>query len=643
MKARATLLSSALLLSSWAAAQTDPFQRGAPPQATPSLRSGNAVTVPGATLNVPPPAAATPASASAASPVTAFGNPRSSSDGNTTRIVFDLPASPLTYTLTPTFSGLRIDVQGARVIPAVTARLGATVTEYRAGGGQVTLVTPFPLSTTEGWRASEATIAGGTRVLILEFGGTLSGGAGPTVKGRVLAAAPATTTAAQATLSAPLPTSPSAAAGAGLFPGTVGSGAAGAVGAGTVNHATVKGAQTALTSGGNGVGLPPGDTIRTGPVVPAPALPGADSEKPSPLTGRVPGDAGASVPLSAPRIGKNPGLTRVVLDLPAGASYRLVPTALGMRVELSGVTVGPAAQMEADVSPEVRGWRYDAVSGGVHVSLLTAAPTTVRSGWRSQLLPPASGSDRYRLAIDLSPALADTTALKPSEKIVASVPPIPTARGTAILALSASYARPRVVIDPGHGGIDPGAVGAVVEKEVNLAVGLRVRDLLKAAGVDVVMTRDRDTQLSRDKNTDLNMRAGLGTPGTQLYVSIHVNAMAPANVLRGYGIETWWNPNHPLSQNLAALLQRNTIQTTAAFDQGLKSSRSLAVLRNSRIPAALIEVGFTSHPVDGLNLRDDNYLDRLALGIANGIRDALITGVTANNSVTRSAVGGAGK
>ena len=202
--------------------------------------------------------------------------------------------------------------------------------------------------------------------------------------------------------------------------------------------------------------------------------------------------------------------------------------------------------------------------------------------------------------------------------------------------------KPRVVIDPGHGGIDPGAVGAVVEKEVNLAVGLRVRDYLKAAGVDVVMTRDTDTQLSKDKNTDLNMRAALGTPGTQLYVSIHVNAMAPANVLRGYGIETWWNPNHPLSQNLAALLQRNTIQTTAAFDQGLKNSRSLAVLRNSRIPAALIEVGFTSHPVDGLNLKDENYLDRLALGIANGIRDALITGVTAGNGVTNTAVGGAG-
>lgn len=634
MKARATLLSSALLLGSWAAAQTDPFQRTAPQQTSPSLRlpTSATVTVPGTTVsgatNI---SAAVPAATTTAS-VTAFGNPRSSSDGNTTRVVFDLPVG-LSYTLTPTFSGLRIDVEGARVIPAVTARLGSTVSEYRAGGGQVTLVTPFPLSITEGWRASEATIAGGTRVLILEFGGTLSGGAGPTVKGQVLAAAPATTTAVQATLNAPLTT-------VSETPGTPSMASA--------PVPTVRAAASATPlsnpAPAASAGLPPGDTVASGPVLPpAPALPGADSEKPSPLTGRVPGTMPYSNSLAAPRIGKSAGLTRMVLDLPPGTSYRMVPGPLGMRVELIGVSIGSLSPMQADISPEVRAWRYDSTSTGVNVSFLTGTPTTVRSGWRAQLLPPMSGSDRSRLAIDFSPALADTTPLKASEKMLAAVPPIPAARGTAILALAASYVKPRVVIDPGHGGVDPGAVGSVVEKEVTLAVGLRVRDLLKAAGVDVVMTRDTDTQLSKDKNTDLNMRAALGTPGTQLYVSIHVNAMPAVNALRGYGVETWWNPNHPLSQNLAALLQKNTLQTTAAFDQGLHNTRSLAVLRNSRIPAALIEIGFTSHPVDGLNLKDENYLDRLALGIANGIRDALITGVTADNTVTYGAVGGAGK
>ncbi|MCD0161233.1 N-acetylmuramoyl-L-alanine amidase, partial [Deinococcus sp. 6YEL10] len=233
-------------------------------------------------------------------------------------------------------------------------------------------------------------------------------------------------------------------------------------------------------------------------------------------------------------------------------------------------------------------------------------------------------------AIDLSPAMADLTPLSPAERVVAAVPPVPATRGTAILALSASYVRPRVVIDPGHGGRDPGAVGLVTEKAVNLDIALRVRDLLTAAGVDVVLTRDSDRELSADKNTDLKLRAALSTPGTALFVSIHVNALEAVSALRGYGIETWWNPNHPRSSALAALLQNNLIGQTGAFNRGLKNSQSLSVLRNSRVPAALVEVGYLSHPVDSQNLKDTHYIDRVALGIAQGIREALVSGVTAD-------------
>lgn len=610
MKSPALLSATALLLGSWAAAQTDPFQRVAPAQQPPSLRQGATQGATPAATNVTATSSVTFISPSVVTSPQAgtFGNPRSSSDGSTTRVVFDLPAG-MTYTLAPTFTGLRIDVQGAKVLPAVNARLGSSVTEYRAGGGQVTLVTPFPLAMNDGWRATEATIVGGTRVLILEFGSTLAGGAGPTVHGKVLAAAPATNAAAQASLSAPLQSAQNS---------------------------------SPATMGDNG--LPPGDSVVVGQTLPpAPALPGDDTDRPSPLAGRVPGTPQAGAVLSAPRIGKNPGMTRVVLDLPAGVSYRMVPGPLGLRVELSGTGLSAAGLAQQNVSPEVRAWRIDPTSSGVSANFLTGTPTTARSGWRAQLLPPTPGTDRSRLAIDFSPALADLTPVSPRDKMLGTVPPIPSMRGTAILALAASYSRPRVVIDPGHGGVDPGAMGSITEKQVTLAVGLRVRELLQAAGVDVIMTRSSDTQLSVDKNTDLNMRAALGTTNNaQMYVSIHVNAMPAQNALRGYGIETWWNPNHPLSQSLAALLQKDTIQSTAAYDQGLRNNRSLAVLRNSRIPAALIEIGYTSHPVDGLNLKDNNYLDRVALGIATGIREALLTGVTANGAV-RGGVGGSDK
>lgn len=599
MKPHVILVSSILLCGgagSGASAQSDPFQRAAPAQTRPSLR-GPAAATPAA------PAAANTSSLNTLTGVSnaTFGSPRSSSDGSQTRVVFDLPTG-VTYTLTPTFGGLRLDVRGARVLPAVTARLGASVSEYRAGGGSVTLVTPFPLSLTEGWRASEATLASGTRVLIVEFGPTLSGGAGGSLRALVR------------TLS-----TPSVAAAPAAAPRQA------------VNAAPSAPAQAvpALT----GDHLPPGDTVapaaRGTLPPPAPALPGQDLNKPSALAGRALGPAQGGAVLGAPRVGKNPGLTRLVLDLPPGATYRLVPGGIGLRVELSGVTA--SALNAQNVSPEVRGWRYEPTPTGVNVTLLTGTPLTERSGWRALLVPPLEGSRLSRLAIDLSPALADLTPLTPRERTLAAVPPTPVTRGTAILAFSANLVQPRVVIDPGHGGKDPGAVASVVEKQVNLDVALRVRALLKAAGVDAVLTRDSDRELHPSKNTDLELRAGMGTPGTQLFVSIHVNAMDASTALRGYGVETWWNPNHPLSSTLAGLLQKNMVETTGAFSRGLRSNRSLAVLRNSRIPAALVEIGYASHPVDGLNLKDTNYLDRVALGIAQGIREALVSGVSASN------------
>ncbi|WP_291432431.1 N-acetylmuramoyl-L-alanine amidase [Deinococcus sp.] len=571
MKLTATFLLSTLLMAvagSGLAQTGDPFQRSAPAAVAPTVSAARGVAV-----TRPVPITLTGVQNAT------FGSPRSSNQGSATRVVFDL-APGVSYSLTPTFTGLRVNVQGARVQPAVISRLGNSVSEYRAGGGQATLSTLFPLSLTDGWEAHEATLATGTRVLIIDIGATVSGGS----VDRVQPGAPISA-AAQALLNAPA---------------------------------------TPTASVSN---LPPGDTVTRGGKVlpPAPALPGDNTARPNDLNGVVPGTSGG-VTLPQPRIGKNPGQTRVVLDLPPGTAYRIVPGPGGLSVELTGPAV--PAQREQNVSPELTQWSAQPTLGGGIIVLSTPAPTTARSGWRVQLLPPSS-DQLARLAIDLSPAMADLTPLPAAARTVAAVPPFPASRGTAILALSATYVRPRVVIDAGHGGRDPGAVGSVIEKDVALAVALRVRDLLAPAGVDVVLTRDSDRELSSDKNTDLKMRAGMGTPGTQLFISIHVNALEASSALKGYGVETWWNPNHPNSSALAALLQQHMVEQTGAFSRGLKNNQSLSVLRNSRIPAALVEIGYASHPVDGQNLTDSNYLDRVALGIAQGVREALVTGVTA--------------
>ncbi|ULH15234.1 N-acetylmuramoyl-L-alanine amidase [Deinococcus sp. KNUC1210] len=604
MWTRTVLLTTLLGLPGAALAATppaDPFLRSGPQAQPPSLGPVGVPAQPGAVQSgVPSGSGGSAASAPAAASVTGFGTPRFSSTGSSTRVVFDLPPG-VSYTITPTFTGLRLDARGVTVRPLHLTRPGASVADYTLtpvpGGAQAILVTPFPLGTTDGWTAHETNISTGGQVLILTFGSTLTGGADATVSGSVQTVA--------APSAAPVP-----AASINPQPGNPQLGTP----------------PTAVPSSD----LPPGDTST--PLTPAtlpattPAL--AGSTDVSRLTlGVIPGTtlAGVDGPVvGPPRVGKNPGLTRVVLDLPPGTGFRLTPLPLGLRVDLTGVSAPSSVLQSSPLSPELQGWSVSPTLTGISYTFVTGSAITLRSGWRDVLLPPAPGSTLSRLAIDLAPALADTSPLGR----LALAPLVSQRR--SVLAFSGDPARPRVVLDPGHGGIDPGAVGIVTEKVITLDVARRVRSDLSAAGIDVLMTRDGDTQLSRDKATDLSMRAAMGTNVAQLYVSIHVNSTEGASLLRGYGIETWWNRNNPNSQALAQVLQRDVVASTAAYSRGLQSGRSLAVLRENKLPAALVEVGFTSHPVDGQNLLDSNYLDRVAFGIASGIRDALASQLGAN-------------
>ncbi len=582
------------------AAAPDPFLRGLPQAQPPALGPLGA------------PAQAVPSS----SPALGFGSPRFSTTGSNTRVVFDLPAG-ISYTLTPTFTGLRLDVRGVTVQPQHLTQPGAAVGDYLlspaavVGGiasAQALLVTPFPLGIRDGWTAHETDIATGGKVLILSFGVTLAGGADSSVSGTVqtVAAPSSSPPPSSPPLSSPPPASPASAAS--LAP---------------IAPVTPPPKGLALSVGDQ---LPPGDTAA--PLTPAtlppstPALAGsADASRLTlgVIAGTLP--AGAAPTLGPLRVGKNPGLTRVVLDLPGGTGFRITPLPLGLRVELTGVSVPSSSLQSQAISPELQGWSVSPTLTGVSYIFVTGSPITLRSGWRDVLLPPPEGSTLSRLAIDLAPALADTTPLGG----LALAPLL--SRSKTIQAFSGAPARPRVVLDPGHGGIDSGALGVVTEKVVTLDLARRVRADLNAAGIDVIMTRDADTQLSLDKPTDLRMRAELGTASAQLYVSIHVNSADGSSLLHGYGVETWWNRNHPNSQALAQYIQQEVIASSAAYSRGLQNWQSLAVLRQNKLPAALVEVGFTSHPVDGQNLLDSNYLDRVAYGIAAGIRDTLAAGL----------------
>jgi N-acetylmuramoyl-L-alanine amidase len=218
-----------------------------------------------------------------------------------------------------------------------------------------------------------------------------------------------------------------------------------------------------------------------------------------------------------------------------------------------------------------------------------------------------------------------------------------------------------ILIDPGHGGTDSGGPGSylvknkkveILEKDINLSVGLKLRDLLAAAFPDkqIQMTRSTDVKITLEGRTDIANKLLAQTPDTVLFISIHAN-VAAFNP-KATGFEVWVLPDSYQRNNLvdpASVGKENqdilTILNSMRQDEislestllaqsilagldgmvGTKSeNRGLKfndwyVVRNSRVPAVLAEVGFITNPDEAARLADDAYLKDVAKGLYNGI------------------------
>ena len=181
-----------------------------------------------------------------------------------------------------------------------------------------------------------------------------------------------------------------------------------------------------------------------------------------------------------------------------------------------------------------------------------------------------------------------------------------------------SARRPLVLIDPGHGGDDPGALGAggTRESDVNLAIALKLRDALRGRGVNAVLTRTGDV------NMDLESRARLiDQLGAQALVSVHANSHEAAHAS---GLETYYRTS--LSQPFAQQIHQVLVTELQRPDRGIREAR-LFMLRHPTIPSALIEAGFISNPDEERLLGDGEYQRKAAEAIAKGIAGYLSTPV----------------
>lgn len=178
----------------------------------------------------------------------------------------------------------------------------------------------------------------------------------------------------------------------------------------------------------------------------------------------------------------------------------------------------------------------------------------------------------------------------------------------------------KVCIDPGHGGFDPGAVGpqGTKEKDVTLAIGLKVKELLESNGIAVVMTRLGDYAPGRasDVNADLKNRAAIAnSSNADVFVSIHINS---APVRAASGCECYIYRRGGAAEKLALAVHKSIVAETGLADRGVKTA-NFYVIRETKMPAVLGETGFISNPIEELKLRDPQFQVKIAKGYTRGI------------------------
>lgn len=185
-----------------------------------------------------------------------------------------------------------------------------------------------------------------------------------------------------------------------------------------------------------------------------------------------------------------------------------------------------------------------------------------------------------------------------------------------------------IALDAGHGGVDGGAVSrdGLVEKDLNLAIALYLRDYLQEAGALVYLTREGDYDLAQQgtraykqrKTEDLLQRVErIKQREADVVLSIHMNSIPQS---RWHGAQTFYYPNHEDNYSLAALIQQEITRNLENTTRLANTVQSVYLLKSiEEMPAALVEVGFLSNPAEAEQLGDAGYQRKVAASIYQGI------------------------
>lgn len=193
-----------------------------------------------------------------------------------------------------------------------------------------------------------------------------------------------------------------------------------------------------------------------------------------------------------------------------------------------------------------------------------------------------------------------------------------------------------VIIDAGHGGDDGGAIGidGTVEKDINLDIALKLENLLKFYGFDVIMTRTEDIMtcddgldsLRKRKVSDIHNRFDvLEKNPDAVFISIHQNKFEDNSQ---HGTQVFYSGNNDESKLLAESIQNSIVSVLQPDNSRVvkKSGSGIYLLYHAKLPAVLVECGFISNPAEVKKLNDENYRMKIAILIADGLIKYLMNG-----------------
>lgn len=184
-----------------------------------------------------------------------------------------------------------------------------------------------------------------------------------------------------------------------------------------------------------------------------------------------------------------------------------------------------------------------------------------------------------------------------------------------------------IVIDPGHGGVDGGAVGKdkTLEKDIALAVAKKTRDFLQQSGALVYLTREKDKDLAKEDTKGLSRRKAedirkrlkfIHDKEADFFVTLHLNAL-PSN--KWSGAQTFYYSKYDKSKHLATMIQSEIIRNLENTTRKPLAINGVYLLKYAEVPGSLVEIGFLSNEHEREHLKKESYQRKIAGSIYEGI------------------------